>query len=211
MPKQKFYVVWNGRTKGIFDNWDECRRSVEGYPDPKYKSFDNYTDAVVAFEKSSRNYISQKNSEKKNISVGKTISEGKPVLNAIAVDAACSGNPGRMEYRGVDFQTNEEIFHGGPFEDGTNNIGEFLAIVHALAMLKKQNSNKIIYTDSMTALSWVKNKKTKTKLEPTLHNKKVFELIVRAEQWLHKNSYFTPVLKWQTEHWGEIPADFGRK
>ena len=211
MPKQKYYVVWNGRSKGVFDNWDECRRSVEGYPDPKYKSFDSYTEAVIAFEKSSRDFIKSKAAEKKIIPTGKTITAGKPVLDAIAVDAACSGNPGRMEYRGVDIQAQEEIFHGGPFEEGTNNIGEFLAIVHALAMLKKQNSNKIIYTDSMTALSWVKNKKAKTKLEPTSRNQKLFDLIERAEQWLHKNSYFTPVIKWQTGKWGEIPADFGRK
>ena len=105
----------------------------------------------------------------------------------------------------------EEIFHGGPFPEGTNNIGEFLAIVHALAMLKKQNSNKIIYTDSMTAISWVKNKKAKTKLEPTKRNDKIFDLINRAEQWLQKNSYFTPIIKWKTEVWGEIPADYGRK
>lgn len=210
MPKQKFYVVWNGRTKGIFDNWDECRRSVEGYPDPKYKSFDNYSSAVVAFGKPANHSIKPKGTTK-SVETGKFITQGNPVIDAIAVDAACSGNPGKMEYRGVDIMAKEEIFHGGPFAEGTNNIGEFLAIVHALAILKKQNSNKIIYTDSLTALSWVKLKKAKTKLEPSHRNKKLFELIERAEQWLHNNSYFTPVIKWQTSKWGEIPADFGRK
>ncbi len=211
MAKQKYYVVWNGRTKGIFDNWDDCRRSVEGYPDPKYKSFESYTQAVQAYEKPSRNFIKPKTTDNKVTSTGKTITSGKPVLDAIAVDAACSGNPGRMEYRGVDLQEKVELFHGGPFEEGTNNIGEFLAIVHALSVLKKQNSNKIIYTDSMTALSWVKNKKAKTKLEPNTRNKKLFDLVQRAEQWLQNNAYFTPIIKWPTDKWGEIPADFGRK
>ena len=211
MAKQKFYVVWVGRTTGIFDNWDECRRSVEGYPDPKYKSFDNYNDAVVAFQKKSTTYLKTKTTAAKSYTVGKNITEGKPVNEAIAVDAACSGNPGKMEYRGVDLVNNQEIFHGGPYPDGTNNVGEFLAIVHALATLKNQNSNKIIYTDSMTAMSWVKNKKAKTKLEPTPRNKKIFDLINRAEEWLNTHSYFTPIIKWKTEVWGEVPADFGRK
>lgn len=43
-----------------------------------------------------------------------------------------------MEYRGVDTKTRKQIFIQGPFEEGTNNIGEFLAIVHGLALLKKR-------------------------------------------------------------------------
>jgi ribonuclease HI len=135
----------------------------------------------------------------------------KPVLKSICVDAACSGNPGVMEYRGVDTVTGKEIFRQGPFDDATNNIGEFLAIVHALAFLKNQNSNIPVYSDSNTAFSWIKSKNAMTKLDKTYKNDKVFELIERAEIWLRNNKYENQVLKWKTEIWGEIPADFGRK
>ena len=139
------------------------------------------------------------------------IAAGLPVKDSIAVDAACSGNPGLMEYQGVYTKTGELLFHQGPFKNGTNNIGEFLALVHGLAFLKQRNSSLPIYTDSKTALAWIKNKKAKTLLEKNAENAILFELIERAEKWLKENSYTTEVLKWKTEIWGEIPADFGRK
>ena len=116
-----------------------------------------------------------------------------------------------MEYRGVDTLSGKEIFRQGPYFDGTNNIGEFLAIVHGLALLKKKNSNLPVYTDSMTAISWVRKRKANTKLELTARNAILFELIERAEKWLKTNTWSNPILKWETQCWGEIPADFGRK
>lgn len=132
-------------------------------------------------------------------------------MHSIAVDAASSGNPGKMEYRGVDTSTKKQLFRQGPFPEGTNNIGEFLAIVHGLAFLKERKSDRVLYTDSRTAMSWVRKKKCNTKLQPNARNKELFELVERAEIWLAKNSYKTPVVKWETTAWGEIPADFGRK
>ena len=116
-----------------------------------------------------------------------------------------------MEYRGVYVKTGEEIFRQGPFEDGTNNVGEFLALVHGLALLKQRNLDMPLYSDSKTAISWVKKRKAATKLERTARNAPIFELIERAEKWLQTNSFKTEILKWETEAWGEIPADFGRK
>jgi ribonuclease HI len=116
-----------------------------------------------------------------------------------------------MEYRGVDTKTKKQLFIQGPFEQGTNNIGEFLALVHGLALLKKNNSNLILYTDSRTAMSWVKKKKCNTKLERNTKNKTLFELVDRAVNWLKNNTYKTIIVKWETKAWGEIPADFGRK
>ena len=130
---------------------------------------------------------------------------------SLSVDAACSGNPGRMEYRGVYTDSGEEIFHVGPFEQGTNNIGEFLALVHGLALLKKQNSPLPVYSDSVSAMAWVRNKKAKTTLIKNEVNQSLFELVERAEKWLKTNTYTTTILKWETQDWGEIPADFGRK
>jgi len=116
-----------------------------------------------------------------------------------------------MEYRGVYVADGVELFHVGPLEDATNNIGEFLAIVHALAMLKKSGKKIPVYSDSVNAIKWIDRKKCNTKLERSERNMPVFELIERAEKWLRTNTYDNPILKWETKQWGEIPADFGRK
>ena len=116
-----------------------------------------------------------------------------------------------MEYQGVFTETETHVFHQGPFPEATVNIGEFLALVHALAYLKKNKLDMPIYSDSLTALAWVRKKKVNTKLRPNETNKKVFELIERALFWLNNNTYDTQILKWNTKVWGEIPADFGRK
>lgn len=130
---------------------------------------------------------------------------------AWAVDAACSGNPGPMEYRCVDLATGAEVFHFGPVH-GTNNIGEFLAIVHALALMERDGiRGKIIYSDSRNAMLWVKKKQCKTKLARTPRTEQLYQIIARAENWLRTHQINTPILKWETQKWGEVPADFGRK
>ena len=129
---------------------------------------------------------------------------------ALAVDAACSGNPGPMEYRGVHLPSGQQVFHYGPIQ-GTNNIGEFLAIVHALALMKQKGIEMPIYSDSHTARTWVAKRKAKTTLKETPETAQALELVARAEKWLNENDITVPILKWETEQWGEIPADFGRK
>ncbi len=136
----------------------------------------------------------------------------QPIEKSISVDAACSGNPGPVEYKGVNTFTKAELFKQGPFQGGTNNLGEFLALVHAIAYCKKHNlPNTAIYSDSVTAISWVKAKSINTNMARTEKNKELFTLIDRALDWLKKNSYKNPVLKWNTREWGEIGADYGRK
>lgn len=140
----------------------------------------------------------------------KTIAK-QPLLPALAVDAACSGNPGLLEFRGVVADTGTEVFRRGPYEQGTNNIGEFLALVLGLAYLKKYNLPWTLYTDSVTALAWVREKRCKTKLEFNKANMELFQMIRKAEEWLQENTWTTPICKWETSLWGEIPADYGRK
>lgn len=135
----------------------------------------------------------------------------KPILPALAVDAACSSNPGLLEFRGVIADTGTEVFRRGPFRQGTNNIGEFLALVLGLAYLKKYNLPWPIYTDSVTAQAWVRAKRCKTKLEFGQENLELLEMVRKGELWLRQNTWTTPILKWETTQWGEIPADFGRK
>lgn len=133
-------------------------------------------------------------------------------LSAIAVDGACSGNPGLMEYRGVLVATGEEIFHVGPLADGTNNVAEYLALIHALALLFRRNDSVTpIYTDSATAVAWVRNRGCRTQLQPTETNRRIFEMIARANVWIRSHTPRNPILRWNTPLWGEIPADFDRK
>lgn len=208
--KKKYYVVWFGNPTGIFDNWEECKRSIKGITGAQYKSFLTFEEAKIAYNKEYADYKG-KNTKKKKLTKEELEKIGEPNLYTISVDAASSGNPGKMEYRGVDTQTHQQLFHQGPFLQGTNNVGEFLALVHGLAYLKQIKSDRNIYSDSKIAMSWVKKKKCNTKLKQSSKNKNLFELIERAEIWLQKNSYSTIIIKWETKAWGEIPADFGRK
>lgn len=137
-----------------------------------------------------------------------------PIYPCFATDAACSGNPGVMEFRGMIVTGSGEAvqaFHRGPYPNGTNNIGEFLGLVLGLAYLKANHLNWPIYTDSVTALAWVRKKKANTKLQASPENLELLQTIRTAEKWLHENTWTTPIYKWDTTHWGEIPADFGRK
>ena len=208
--KEKFYVVWYGNPAGIFGSWKECQLSIKGVSGAQYKSFNTFAEAKIAYNKEYTDYKG-KNTKKKTLTKEELAKIGEPNLYSIAVDAASSGNPGKMEYRGVDTQTHKQLFHQGPFLLGTNNVGEFLALVHGIAYLKQNNSDRIIYSDSRIAMGWVKKKKCNTKLKRTSKNAKLFELITRAEHWLKTNTYQTKVVKWETKAWGEIPADFGRK
>lgn len=208
MPKQKYYVVWKGRKTGVFNTWQECSDQVTGFNGAEYKSFENREEAEIAFKSAYEEY---KGKRVPTISPAMLEIIGKPIEDSYCVDASCIGYPGPMEYKCVHTITQQEIFHQGPFENGSNNIGEFLAIVHALALFKKRDVSLAIYTDSETALTWVKNKKCKTKLPQDDKNTPIFDLITRAEDWLNKNEYTNELLKWDTNAWGEIPADYGRK
>lgn len=206
MAKQKYYVVWEGKAPGIYDSWVECKDQIDHFPNAKYKSYPTYIEAKAAYENGWKQELYKKALQKKPL-----ITTEQYNANSICVDVGSSGNPGVIEYRGVDTNTGEIVFYKGPIQKGTNNLGEFLAIVHALALLKKQGSSKIIYSDSQTAIKWVQNKEVKSNLERDESTAEIWGLVDRALKWLRTNNYSTPVLKWNTEAWGEIKADFGRK
>lgn len=116
-----------------------------------------------------------------------------------------------MEYQGIDLATGRQLFHYGPVH-GTNNIGEFLAIVHALALWDKQGiTDKTLYSDSYTAICWVRKKQCRTKLERNAQTEQLHQVVARAEQWLRTHVVRVPIIQWDTRRWGDIPADFGRK
>lgn len=204
--KTKFYVVWKGRKTGVFASWEECEAQVKGFPGAAYKAFPSREMAERAWQGGYRDDESRPASRQQWL-----FALHPPISESYCVDAACSGSPGRLEWRAVQTATGKEIFRQGPYENGTNNIGEFLALVHALAWLKQRGDPAPVYSDSETALAWLKAKRCKTDLPPDARNAPLFDLIARAEAWLAANEYPNPVLKWDTEAWGEIPADFNRK
>jgi ribonuclease HI len=214
MAKQKYYVVWKGSEPGIYESWEEAKARIDGWPGAKYKSFATLDQARQAYDAGHEAFIGASANTTKGKEAQHKINLPPETLlrPAWGVDAACSGVPGPVEYRGVDLETGKMIFQQGPYPGGSNNIGEFLAIVHALALLaKKGDHTTAIYTDSKVAMGWVKQKKTKTTIKRRQDNAKLFELLERAEQWLRTHSYSNPIKKWLTDEWGEIPADYGRK
>src|SRR5512133_851158 len=135
MPNHKFYVVWKGRKPGIYTSWPEAEAQVRGMGGAQYKAFSTRQEAETAFRSAYEAY------KGKSSSLGKWKHASiQPILPSICVDAACNGSPGDLEYRGVFTESGDQIFHFGPFQDGTNNVGEFLAIVHALSWMEKYNS-----------------------------------------------------------------------
>lgn len=216
---KKYYVVWRGRHPGVYDDFNDVLEQVDGFPGASFKSFESPDTAAKAYREGE--------ARRDNKELGALLASaprplpkaGQPDymtipeidLDGWAVDASCLGNPGVMEYQGVELMTGRVIFRVGPIPNATNNIGEFLAIVHALSLMAREGKWHTIYSDSVSGMAWVRNRKIKTQLTPTPENARVFDLMQRALSWLNTHTYPVRVLKWQTELWGEIPADFGRK
>lgn len=210
MAKKKYYVVWVGRQTGIFETWEDCNEQIFGYPKAVYKSFKTKELAEQAFNSSSKEFIG-KDIFETELTEEQLKKIGDPIKDSISVDGAWNTSTGIVEYQGVHTETGKVLFKAGPFEDGTNNIVEFLAIVHALAYCKQKNIKLPIYSDSRNAIGWVRDKEARTNHEKSDKNVKLFELIDRAIKWLNENTYENEILKWETKAWGENPADFGRK
>ncbi|MCK9219294.1 MAG: ribonuclease H family protein [Bacteroidales bacterium] len=210
MAKSKFFVVWKGKHPGIYEGWEDCKKQVLGFTGALYKGFPTPELARSALNDDPRKYMEKGlNAPKRVVCLNPLI--GEPNANSICVDAACSGNPGVLEYRGVDTRSGAELFRMGPFPEGTVNLGEFLGIVHALAYLKQRDIDWPVYSDSRTAIAWVRKKAINTNLTCTVKNQKLFDLVDRAVKWIRENNWPNKILKWETAYWGEIPADFGRK
>ncbi len=207
---KKYYVVWEGNRPGIYESWADCQVQIKGYPNARYKSFKTKAEALEAYGSSFADHIDTSLKPKSSKRTYSEESRKEIIWESIAVDAACSGNPGPLEYQGVDTKTGMQLFHQ-KFPLGTNNIGEFLALVHGIAQLKKEGRDIPIYSDSKHALSWVKRCKCNTTLVHNAKTQNLYKMIARAEDWLRNNEFKNELIKWKTKEWGEIPADFGRK
>lgn len=195
----KWYIVWEGHTPGVYDHWEECKRQIHRAAGARYKSYKDITRAEAE-----QIYLAGQTENQ--------LEQEEVAPDAIAVDASCLGNPGVMEYRGVVVATGDEVFHSQKYPLGTNNMGEFLAIVHAMAYMAKRNYYQPIYTDSATALKWVQRGKCKSTLVRNEATALLWQHIERAERWLATADLSRyQIRKWTTKILGEIPADFGRK
>jgi len=208
--KRKYYVVWAGHHPGVYETWMECKHQIEGFNGAVYKSFPTLELAIKAFQDDPKKYLGQDVRPKAMTEFQKAVI-GLPIMDSIAVDAACSGNPGNLEFRGVHVKSGKILFQRGIYPEATVNIGEFLALVLGLIYLNRNELTMPVYTDSKTAMSWVRNKRAKTQLKRTPQNEELFLMIEKAEKWLKTNPNHNKVIKWETAYWGEIPADYNRK
>lgn len=220
MAASKHYVVWVGKQSGVYETWKQCQEQVNGYPDAKYKSYESKAEAMSAFKEGWKSHWGKGKAPSKDKPQQSTFGSKKrpsePAeqsidYDSISVDVGTRGNPGPVEYKGVDTGTGDILFYVGPIPNGTNNLGEFIAVIHGLDYLKKQGSSKTIYSDSRTALAWIRNKKIASTLTRDASTKQIWELADWALNWLKTNTYDNKIVKWNTEEWGEIKADFGRK
>ena len=184
---QKYYVIWHGHQPGIYTTWPEAQKQIVGFKKPVYKIFGSEQLAKKAFDDSPENYQGDYK-KTKDLTPEELEKIGQPEVVSLCVDAACN-NKGDFEYKGVWNHNLEEVFIAGPYPGGSNNIGEFLALVHALAFLsnfKDKAMHKLpIYSDSRIAMGWVKAKTCRTKQTPS---PAVKNLILRAEK-VVKNPY----------------------
>ncbi|MGY4690577.1 ribonuclease H1 domain-containing protein [Salibacterium sp. K-3] len=199
--KKKYYVVWKGRNPGIYESWPACEKQVKGYPGASFKSFPSKAEAEKAFNSGSDDQPTAAPSS----------AASSYIEESISVDVGSHGNPGFVEYKGVYTKNGEIVFEHPGIEKGTNNLGEFLAVVHALQYLQEQDSDMPVYSDSDTAILWVKRRKANSSLARTAETEEIWELVQKAEAWLRHNNPRNRILKWDTKAWGEIKADYGRK
>ena len=124
----------------------------------------------------------------------------------IATDAAHSIKRGVTEYQGINLATGERIFYKD-LGNQTVNIGEFLGVVDAVKyIIENDFQPRVIYTDSLTAISWFNNKRTASnKKNKALQKAEIFLKALAAD------IDTIEVRHWNNREWGETPADFGNK
>src|SRR5205085_4288359 len=94
MSKKKFYVVWNGRRNGIFDNWQECKQQVDRFFGAKFMGFTSKREAEQAFIDGHYNYWRKKKKIPTWISEENLKKVGSPIKDSISVDGAWDTSTG---------------------------------------------------------------------------------------------------------------------
>lgn len=193
--KKKYYVVWRGRETGIFTSWDACLRSVNDFQGALFRGYSTWEEAHDA----------HLNGYWREVAKNKAVTPTTEVIrHSFATDAVHNAD-GTFSYFITDIEQSRTIYRSPSFHDSNLNVCRFLAIVHALAILTKTSDTRPVYSPSATAISWVSRRECRTSLCRTLGNTVTFDLIIRAGRFLADNLMSNPILRWESESWGEVP------
>jgi len=177
---KKFYVVWQGRTPGIYTDWNSCKRQVDQFAGARYKSFPTQAEAEQAFKGGASKSSSAKSASFKSSGIKKpagtsTVKNGIKTYTAAEIDkmvldvkfftdGGCEPNPGQAG-SGMAIYRNEhgseqvsELWYGLYNPMGTNNTAELNALYQALMMAKtesEQGKTVAIFCDSKYAIQCV--------------------------------------------------------
>lgn len=163
---QKFYVVWEGRERGIFTDWDRCKALIDRYAGARYKSFPTRAEAEAAFRGGSDAAIG-KARPRLGSGAGKgprthTAAEvaAFPALTKIFADGGCEPNPGQAASGVVVYREDRvaELWYGLYNPRGTNNTAELQALHQALLMAGREverQATVAIFCDSKYAIQCV--------------------------------------------------------
>jgi len=172
---KKFYVVWQGRTPGIYTDWNSCKAQVEKFAGAKYKAFPTQAEAQQAFaggaaSSSIRSTSKSSSTVKKKPAVNgiKTYTaaeiDAMPLDVKIFTDGGCEPNPGQAGsgmaiYRSENGKAHiSELWYGLYNPMGTNNTAELNALYQALKMAKiesEQGKSVAIFCDSKYSIQCV--------------------------------------------------------
>ena len=163
---QKFYVVWEGRERGIFTDWDRCKAQIDKFAGARYKSFKTRAEAEAAFRGSSEASIgkSHKAAARPTGKVPRTYSAAEvaelPVQTKIFADGGCEPNPGQAGSGVAVYRDGlvDELWYGLYNPRGTNNTAELNALHQALLMAEKEIESEVtvaIFCDSRYAIQCV--------------------------------------------------------
>ena len=178
---KKFYVVWQGKTPGIYTDWNSCKQQVDKFAGARYKSFPTQAEAQQAFNGGghlSKSVISgsavsplaKSNVVKKPASHATAKNSIKtytaadiakmPVDVKIYTDGGCEPNPGQSGSGMAVYRAERiaELWYGLYNAMGTNNTAELNALHQALIMARTESQlsqSVAIFCDSKYAIMCV--------------------------------------------------------
>jgi len=199
---QSYYVVWQGHAPGIYQKWPDCRKQIENYPEPRYKKFESLDEANHAYRKGIEHYRKRKSGPQK-------MSRRAPKFrrDSLLVHTKVQGES--MQINATYLKNNQKIFFVD-FQRGNPEIGQFLATVKALKLLRKRSPTMPVYVPSLKVLNAINHKFLYDPYLGQRHihdpwHEKLRECMFAAINWLKRNDYQNPVLHWNSTYWGEPP------
>ena len=170
---KKFYVVWQGRKTGIFNDWATCKQQIEKFSGAQYKSFPTLDEAQEAFSGSSSSNSTAKSAsgttasgtkKRSNTNGVKTYTakeiDAMDMNTKIYTDGGCEPNPGKAG-SGIAVYRDEiidELWYGLFNSYGTNNTAELNALHYAMRIAdheSKQGKSIAIFCDSKYSIQCI--------------------------------------------------------